>query len=294
MSRLRTIRLVAGFDLHDSLRSRKAIALLLLYLIVALAGSAIFASWFNLAWEKLTERFGAEGSEKLLASDELAQFVAETLRIGKDLAKELLAVPPLALWYLALATNAMPLVVVLTSSDAISSELSSGSVRYALFRTDRLSWALGKLLGQAALMTIGVFLGAVGAFLLGAAMLDRFDALSNALWLLQMSGRATVYGFSYLGVALCVSQLVRGNGAARGLGLVLVIVLAAGGSMLGGLVERGAPTIVDVIRQAFPNAHGSALFMPDLADRVPAMIALVIIGLGFFAIGHLRFARRDA
>ena len=252
------------------------------------------ATAYNRLWARMTEQLGAEKVETLLASDELAEYLAETFDMGVDLARELITVPPLALFYLLLATTALPLVVILTSSDAVSSEIASGSARYALFRSDRLGWALGKLAGQTLLMIVGVVIGAVAAFAVGAAMLDRFEAASTALWLLRMSGRAAIYGFAYLGVAMCASLLVRGNAAARGLGLMLVTFCWLGGTLLRVAVHRGAGDVVNALRQIFPNAHGDALFFPGLAERVPAMLALIAIGAAYFALGYARFARRDA
>lgn len=295
MSRLRTIGLVAGFDLYESLRSRKALALLLLYLVVALAASAAFSLALNELWSRMTERFGQAASEEILASEQLVKLLAELLGDDEALARTLLTVPPLALFYGWLATTALPLVVVLTSTDAVSGEVASGSVRYALFRTDRLGWACGKLLGQTLLMGLGVLIGALGAFVLGAIMLDRFAPGASAWWLLRMAGRATVYGFAYLGVAMCASMLVRSNAAARGIGLLLVMFCWIGGGILAApVVERAAPGLITAVRQIFPNAHSASIFRPGLFDRLPGMLALIAIGLGYFGLGYARFSRRDA
>lgn len=294
MIRLRTIRLVAGFDLYESLRSRKAIALLLIYTVAALAGSALFIQLLNRVMVELADNLGKEATAQLLESDELVEVIAKLVDNDETVARALLSVPPLALFYGWLATNFMPLVVVLTSTDAISGEVAAGSVRYALFRADRLDWALGKLAGQTLLMAVGIGLGGIAAFLLGAGMLDTFEAGPTFWWILVMSARSLFYGFAYLGVAMCASQLVKSNAAARALGIAMVFVLSVTGAILQApFIEKTAPSFIKAIRQVFPNAHSLSLFHPDIAERVPSMVALLCIGAAFFALGFLRFSKRD-
>ncbi len=294
MIRVRTIRLVAGFDLYESLRSRKAIALLLIYVVAALAGSALFIRALNGVMEELAQNLGKEVTAQLLESDEVVRVIAKLVDGDEEVARSLLSVPPLALFYGWLATNFMPLVVVLTSSDAISSEVASGSARYALFRADRLDWALGKLAGQSLLMAVGIGLGGLVAFALGAAMLDTFEAGPAFYWIVVMSGRSLFYGFAYLGVAMCASQLVRSNAAARALAILMMFVLSVSGAILHApVVVDTAPGLVKAFRQLFPNAHSLALFHPSLSQQLPAMLALFAIGAAYFGLGFWRFSTRD-
>jgi ABC-type transport system involved in multi-copper enzyme maturation permease subunit len=296
MSRLRSIGLVAGFDLYESLRSRKAIALLAVYVVVALAGTALFASALNEAMLRLQESVGsAEAADKLLQSEQMVDLISELLRGDEELARALLAIPPLALFYAWFAINFMPLVIALTSADAISGEVSTGSVRYVLFRVDRFGWAAGKLAGQTLLLVVGIVAGAAAAFVLGIIMIDTFDVAANAWWLLRMSGRSAFYGFAYLGVAMCASQLVRGTAASRALAILFAFLC----SLFGGIlslppVVNLSPTLVKVARTVFPNAHANTLFRPEIVERGTAMLALTAIGLAFFGIGFLRFSKRDA
>ena len=296
MNRLRTIRLVALFDLYESLRSRKAIALFLLYALVALGFSAIFITVFNRAFRELNAELGTEGVATFLESEKLVDAVAENLFDNdKDLARELLSTPPLALSYLWLATTFIPLVVVLTSADAISSAVHTGSIRFVLFRADRIDWVLGKLLGQTFLMVVGILIGAAATFLLGVAMLDTMEVGRTGWWLLVMTGRASFYGFAYLGVALCASQLVRGPWAARGIAFGLLFLLWVIGGILGSdWAAEAAPKFSNAAHQIFPNAHSLDLYRPDFGSRGVAMAALLLIGGCWFGLGMLRFRARDA
>ena len=60
MTNVRTVGLVAGFDLYESLRSRKAIALILLYVVIAVGGTAIFASLVNKIFEQISDNLGQQ------------------------------------------------------------------------------------------------------------------------------------------------------------------------------------------------------------------------------------------
>ena len=275
MIRPRTIRLVAGFDLYESLRSRKAIALIALYTIGAIAGSAFFIEGLNYLTSELHARVGQDMTDAMLESEELLDVVADLVR-DRDVAKELLSIPPLALFYGWLATNFMPLVVVLTSSDVISGPVATGSVRYTLFRADRLDWALGKLAGQTLLMAVGILVGGIASFGLGAVFLDFFDPLPTFWWTLIMCGRALFYAFAYLGVSMCASMLVKSNAAARALGIGMVFLLSVGGSLIQSpWIYPHAPDVFDVIKQIFPNGHSLSIFHPSFLRRALSMIGLV-------------------
>jgi ABC-type transport system involved in multi-copper enzyme maturation permease subunit len=295
MSRARSIRLVATFDLLESLRSRKAIVAVLLYLAGALAGSAMFIQVLHAIQERLREQFGdGVDMSKLMESPGMAR-VARELSGDPKVAEAIMNIPPLALFYGLMAMNFVPLLVLLTSSDAISGDVFSGSVRYSLFRVDRLSWAVGKLIGQTSLMVVGVLVGAAGCWLTGAIWLEGMAHGDTAWWLFRVAGRTSVYGFAYLGVAMCASQLTRTNARARGLALLLMFLCSlAGGLLRTHFVNKSAPGFFNALSKLFPNSHSLYLWHPELFEQGTAILALLAIGLGFFALGFWRFARRDA
>lgn len=295
MNHAQSIRLVASFDLLESLRSRKAIVLLLLYLMGSLGASGIFIRLLIALRERLEEEVGqAVDMKQLMESPGMARVVGG-LTGDLDVANAIVTIPPMALFYGWVAMNFVPLLVLFTSSDAISGDLSSGAVRYSLFRTDRVSWALGKLVGQTALMAVGVLVGALACWCTGLIWLDKMPVADTAYWLLRISGRAIVYSFPYLGMAMCASQLTRTRARAGALALVIMFIAAAGGSIVQvePLVEQ-APALFQVLAKLFPSGHHLSLWHPHLSRSLPAMLGLFAIGLAFFALGFWRFARRDA
>lgn len=294
-SRVTSVALVAGFDLLESLRSRKALVLISLYALGSLGGSAIFIRILVAIQERLEEELGrAVDMKQLLESPGMAR-VAGALTGDPEVAKAIVAIPPMALFYGWLAMNFVPLLALFTSSDAIAGDVSSGAVRFSLFRTDRLSWALGKLAGQTVLMAVGVLVGAAACWGTGMLWLEAMPAGNTAYWLLRISGRTVVYSFAYLGMVMCASGLTRTSIRAGGLALLIMFCCSLGGSILQARPIRDqAPALFDILSKFFPNGHHLALWHPALTESVAAMVALVVMGLVFFAIGFWRFDRRDA
>jgi ABC-type transport system involved in multi-copper enzyme maturation permease subunit len=292
---------VARFDLGESLRSRKVLVFLVLYAAGAVAAAVIFTEVLQKVEEELAEqllvaRTDAPGSltDALMESPELRRVLVRLVR-DEALVDALLAIPPLALLYHWVALSFAPAFVMLTASDAISGEVASGSVRFALFRTDRAAWVGGKLLGQAALLAVGLALGALGAWITGWVQLASFEPLETALWLARYAATAYVFAFAHLGLALGVSQLTRSVPWSRALGLLaLVGVFAANGWLGRDAVQAAAPVLAGTARQLFPAAHRLDLWRPALADVAPAAVFLLAFGVACVAAGHLRFSRRDA
>ena len=301
MRLIRDAWIVARFDLLESLRSRKALVFLVLYVAGAVAATWIFTEVLQEVEEQLAEqllvaRTTQPGSltQAVMESPELRGVIA---RLVKDdaLADTLLSLPPIALLYHWVALSFAPAFVALTSADSISQEVATGSVRFALFRTDRTAWATGKLAGQAALALVGLTLGAVGAWITGWIQLASFEPAATALWMSRYLVTAFLFAFAHLGLMLGVSQVTRSVPWSRALGLiVLVAVFAANGWLGRDSVRDSAPALIDSVRQIFPAAHRLDLWRPELSDFAPAAVILVAIGIAGFAAGHLRFLKRDA
>jgi ABC-type transport system involved in multi-copper enzyme maturation permease subunit len=297
---LRGALLVARFDLGESLRSRKAIVLLILYVAGAVLGTLLFVELLRaleivmadaLAVAR-TRRPGAM-TETMMSSTQLRD-VLEGWTGDPELAASLVTTPPIALFYGWLSMAFVPVLVVLTSAEAISGELATGSVRFSLTRVDRSAWAAGKALGQAALLAVGIGLGSIGAFIVGAIRLGSFEALPTALALLSYSGSALVYGLAWLSLVLGASQLTASVPGSRALAFALITSVGVASPLLEELGSELGPTwLFESLRQSLPSAHRIDLFRPDLFDRLPAVIALLAFGAMVFALCHQRFLRRD-
>lgn len=301
MIRLRRIALVAAFDFFESIRSRKAIALLVLYVAGASVGVGGFIRVLSVLESSAAEQMGVPATERpgamtdeVLGSNELRR-LARQLISDPDVADALVGLPPLALFFGWMSLTFVPLLAVLFASDAISAELASGSSRFALLRVDRLSWATGKLLAQALLMGVGIAASALVAYLLGLGSLNDFAPGETALWLLRMSGRAWLYGWPFLGLALAASQLTRSVHASRALALFALAVAGLAGMLLD--TERAleiAPDLAPALQLLVPAGHQLDLWRPDWVDRMPGSLMLLALGVSYFGLGHLHFRARDA
>jgi ABC-type transport system involved in multi-copper enzyme maturation permease subunit len=300
LERLRRIGLVAGFDFLESLRSRKAAGLLVLYLAGAIGSTGLFIYILHSIESALATNLGVSPTAStgtmttaLLKSEEFRKIV-DNLVGDRDLGRALVSLPPLALFYSWLSMTFVPILVTLASGDAISYEVSTGSVRYALFRSDRFSWSMGKLLGETALMSFGLLAGALGVWVMGAIFMAGFEWIASAEWLLRFSVRVWFFGFAYLGLAMGASQLTRSVNGSRALALVLLF----GAVLLGHLADipwiaKHFPILSGSFCELFPNAHSLDLWRPALVDRLPALVMLLALGVAYYAAGYARFARRD-
>ncbi len=289
------IRLVAAFDLSEAIRSRKAVVLLALYVLGSLGAAAIFIQLLDAIRERLEIDLGrVVDAQQLMQSPGMAR-IAGALVGDPEVARAVVAIPPMALFYGWMAMSFVPLLVLFTSADAIAGDVQSGAVRFSLFRVDRLSWAAGKLVGQTGLMAMGVLAGAVAAWTMGALWLDGMPRGLTAYWLLRISGRTVVYCFAYLGMVMCASQLARTPIRAGGIALMIVFGSALTGNLLDAEpIATRAPRLFAALGKLFPNGHYLSLWHPGLLESGLGAAALVTIGLAFFALGFWRFSTRDA
>jgi len=298
---LRDALVIAAFDLGESLRSRKVLVFMVLYVVGAIGATVIFTEVLQevelaLAEQLLVARTSDPGSltQAVMESPELLRVLTRLVR-DDALARMLVAEPPIALLYHWVALAFGPIFAVLTSSDTVATEVSTGSIRFALARTDRAGWLLGKVFGQSLLLFVGLTLGAVGAWVTGWIQLGAFDAPATAGALVGYIGSSFVYVWAHLALALGVSQLTRSVPWSRALGLLaLVSVFGIHRFLERDWVVDAVPVLSGSLRQLFPVAHRLDLWRPGLGASAPALTLLVALGCSYIALGYLRFARRDA
>ncbi len=298
---VRDAGIVARFELAESLRSRRALVLLMLHIAGSVASTLVFIEILGEIEAALANTLGVAAtstpgtmSGTLMKSDAFLDVV--TGLVGNPtVAAEVVAIPPVALFYGATALFVVPVLVALGSSDVIAAERATGSIRYALFRTDRTSWVIGKFAGQAALLGIGIAGGAAAVWVTGLSELAEFDMLANALWLARLGGRAWIFGLCWLGITLGVSQLTRSVHWARGLAVVALM----GAGMVNIVLQsrfavRHLGAVADTLHSLTPAAQRMELWRPDLWDRLPPTVLLVATGGAALALGHRLLLRADA
>jgi ABC-type transport system involved in multi-copper enzyme maturation permease subunit len=299
---LRDIAVVANYELGEALRSRRVLILVLLFVGGAVAGTLAFVELLESVEAGLARALAVAEPGKpgavtaaLMQSPEFLRVLGRLLR-DEALAEQLAGLPPLALFYGWLGLTFMPFMIMLTSAETVSAELATGSARFSLLRTGRLSFSLGKLVGQTLLMAIGVVAGALAVWVTGYASLASFEAGRSALWLGLLSLRVAVYAFAYVGLAVGLSHVTRSVPLSRAIALGALAVLGVlwGVGVHNDVVREHAAETADALLVLVPRSHMLDLWRPALADRVPSLVMLIALGIVFFALGYAYRARRDA
>lgn len=286
-------------ELQDSIRSRRAVVLVALYTLGAAASTYTFSRVLHSLEQHATEALGLGNpgvtrsfAEVLRSSPEVFKALEE-LTGDAEFARALTELPPLALFYGWLAFTFVPILVVLLSSSRIAEQVWSGAVRYEVIRCSKLAWCLGKYWGQALQVLVAVLVGAFGAWVTGYFAFDHFDGLATFFTLINFSLRAWVFSLAYLGLAMGVSQVMRGPNVAMGLSLILLLLV----TILTGVCRYflrfdDAGFWWSPLANAMPVHHRSGLWLSDPGAIIQSSLALLLIGFVYFLIGHLLVFRR--
>lgn len=296
---LPTLRIVAANELADSIRSRRVIVMLLLYLAGAMGATALFITFLHSVEGQLVTTLGLDAPKDagsvtatLWKSAPFRNMLSNLIG-DRKLAETLLDVPPLALFYGWLSCAFTPLLVMLTASARVSEEIASGSIRYIMFRGGRAPWLLGKFVGQAAQIFVALILSALGAWIVGWFRMSGYEGWPTAYHMLLFAARAWIYSLPFLGLALGISQLC----AMPNLALVFGFMSLVGVSVLTGLSNwlagDGWRRIWDLVNIVTPGAHRQSLWWSDAEHLVPASVFLATLAAIYLFAGYARFARRD-
>jgi ABC-type transport system involved in multi-copper enzyme maturation permease subunit len=298
---LRDIAIVAGYELAEALRTRRILILVILFVGGATFGSLAFVEVLENVEKGLAQTLAIAGPGKagavtteLMRSPEFERVLSGLLD-DEGLAKELISLPPLALFYGWLGLTFMPTLIMLSAAETISSELAGGALRFSLLRTSRLNFSVGKLVGQTLLMLVGLGVGALAVWLTGYFSLSGFAAGATGLWLALLSVRIAVYAFAHVGLAVGLSHMTRSVPVSRALalGTLMLFSVLHGIGVHSDYVREHAGAVVDTLLPLFPNSHELGLWQADFVDRLPALVMLGVLGVGYFALGYAYRARRD-
>jgi hypothetical protein len=293
---LRKLGVVARFELAEALRSRLIVMVIALYGAGAGLGAYVFSRALEAAEAAVRDSMLGTLSAHAVPDDMVRKValprVISFLVHDEELQKELLSVEPLAIFYGFLALNLVSALVLMTSGGAHATDIASGATRFVLVRCDRLTWSLGKLVGHAALLALGLGVGA-----LATAVVANFAAgfdFGSAIWLVRAAFRAWIYGLAYLGIFTAVSLITRVPSRARAASIALLFVLWVGhAACQSSFIVSRVPAAAYLV-WLFPGQYELLLWSPSWFDSVPAMGALVLIAAVAFALGHAAFRRADA
>lgn len=286
-------------ELADALRSRRALVILLLYVaagVLTTNGSiSVLLRIENELSEALqlgpSDRAGVVSSA-IWKSDRFRRMVGDASG-HSGLVDDLTGTPPIVLIYGGLAFFYTPLLVMLVAGGRVAEELASGSARYALLRTSRLSWSVGKFLGQVALVGMALLLSGVGAWITAEVRMAAAERAAILTGMLLAASRAWIYSIAFVGLASGLSHLTRSPGRATAVGLVGLMALGVLSWAADHFYGDGWRQLWHVARMICPPSHRLDLWRLDPAAWLPAVAYLVSIGLLYLFAGFARFRRMD-
>lgn len=291
---------VACYEWFDALRSRRALVVLLLYMAAAVC---------NMHWSiNLLHKLENELATVLqLPQSEQTGVVSTALwkskpfqRIMKQMAQNDLVLHditgkhPVELIYAWFAFFYTPLLVVLVSGSRIAEDLGSGTVRYMIFRISRISWTLGKFIGQTLMIGLALILSGIGAYAVAKIRLSGSGTPDLCVNMLQWSMRAWIFSIPYLGLAMGLSHLTRSASKATVMGIVAVTVCFVLSLLLRHFTtDIGWRAYLPYLSMLTPEEHKMYLWRNALAPLVTGSAYLVTLGFCYLLIGYAFFRKRD-
>ena len=195
------------------------------------------------------------------------------------------------------AMTFLPWLVLFTSSESIAGDVSSRAIRYSVLRTGRLSFAVGKALGQLVLVAGVTVLAALSFYLVGWTSIAGFEAADTAAGLLSYLPRILLYLLPFLAWAMCASMLTASANLAR------IVAAGRGGrarhpGRLGGAQRRDRPgpspppsgTSCSTSR---PFPHKEGLTYPPGGALLSDMSVCLALTAVYFSVGFAVLRRRD-
>ena len=293
MGDLRRLAIVARFELRDALRSKLVWMVVGLFAGGSALGSLVFIKALQGAEagtrEMIAQQTGA--SPDAVPMDQIkTQALQGIFSLFEDegVRSTLMGMQPLAIFFGVAAIYAIPLLVLGLSAGAHASDIQSGAVRFTIFRCDRTTWAVGKMLGHLLLIALGLAIAALVSGIIGYLYQPEF---SSGTWgdLLLSSLRAFFFAGAYLGIFSGLSLMTRAPLLARALSLAALFVCG-----VGHFLASNTRVLPSGARYFFPGHYEGGLWNADLAIYLQSAFALLLFGAVGFALGIAKFRRIDA
>lgn len=291
---------MARFELAASLRTKRAIALVAIYLVTSLFGMSGAITALGKMEEQLASILQVETVEGKSGIVSAALWKSKPFQrlargvVGDSLVyDDIVGKHPAELVYAWIVFLAVPFLSVLASCRRVADDVKSGAAKYVLLRITRLQWTIGKYLGQALLILAGLLAGAVGAWCVAAFKLSGADVPALLPAMILWSLKAWFLSLAWLGVALGISH-VSGTGAKAqvfSIGALVAFSVAPYVAKLYADTTVGAK--LQVLKLLLPSVMEDALWRASFAPVAAGAAWLVAIGLMWLSLGHVAFAGRD-
>lgn len=293
------VLIVAGQELGESLRTKRALLMLVLFSGMTVFFTFLVTKLVITIEEGMLDTLhlspGASGTTtSVLWNHEFFRHIVRRLADGdSEVAQMLLSYTPFGIFYGFLMIHMAPWLVALTSSARITEEIWGGGARFVLCRTTRFAWTVGKFIGQALQLLLALVLTAAAAWLTCWFRLDSFEGALTLRDMVIFAPKAWLYGLAFLGLVSGISMYCKTPGIANVLGIVGFLAATALYYISKHNAGDGWRQIFDAIQIVLPHHHYFNLMYPDWEHTLPSALFLFALGLGYLLIGYARLARKD-
>jgi ABC-type transport system involved in multi-copper enzyme maturation permease subunit len=296
---LNEIWYTALFELQVSIRSRRAFVVAALFTIASVGSALIFVNIIDVAENALAEQLMVPKTKKIglmidkLKDNETFQYTLGEFIGNQYIVKEIMDMPVMAINYTWFVLTFIPFAIAYICSETFSREVSSGSIRFVLFRTDLFYWIMGKVLGQVLLILVALLFSMLAMVIVGIIKLYNFEIFTNLYWMLIMSLRIAFYAYAFLGFVLMISMMFRNVGTARALSLILISIMLILDPILSyGLMDQ-YPLTSHSLLQILPSHHQQSLWYPNIQLHSIAQLILFSIGSSYLFVGYQIFMKKE-
>jgi len=289
----------ALFELQVSIRSRRAFVVAVLFVIASVGSALILVNIVDLAEDALAEELMVPKTKRIgimidkLKANETFQYTLGEFIGNQHIVKEILDMPVMAINYTWFVLTFIPFAIAYICSETFSREVSTGSVRFVLFRIDVFNWILGKVLGQILLILIALLFSMLAMVIVGKIKFYNFNILINLYWMIIMSLRVSFYAYGFLGFVLMISMMFKSVGTSRALSLVFISIMLVLDPIMSYVVMEEYPIIAHSILQILPSHHQQSLWYPDPQLHTIAQLVLFSIGSTYLMFGYQIFMRKE-
>ncbi|MBQ6137867.1 MAG: hypothetical protein IJI73_10915 [Kiritimatiellae bacterium] len=294
----RRIWQAAVFELFSALRSRRAVVVVVLYLVVSLLCMGGTITMLGKLEDQLSQVLQVERPEgaksgvvsaALWKSKPFQNIVKGALQGDTLVYDDICGKHPAELIYAWFVLLLVPPLTLMLSANRAASEIGSGSVLYMITRVTRLEWTLGKYLGSALSILVGVLVGACGAWAVAFFKLSGTDVAALFPAMVGWSLKAWVLSLAWLGLALGISHFFKSGAKADGLAWLMLLAFSVAPNALKLFGGRFA-----FLSFLFPATAEHSLWRTSFAPVAASSAWLVMLGLCYLSAGYAFFAGRDA
>lgn len=291
---------MARFELAASLRTKRAVVLVAIYLVTSLFGMSGTITALGKMEAQLADILQVdqvEGKSGVVSAalwkSKPFQRLARSV-VGDSLVyDDIVGKHPAELIYAWIVFLAVPFLAVLASCRRVADDVKSGASKYVLQRITRLQWTMGKYLGQAFLVLAGLLLGAFGAWCVAAFRLSGADIPALLPAMFAWSLKAWFLSLAWLGVAVGISHLSTSGAKAQALSIGALVAFSVAPHVLKLYSDTAVGARLVVLKLLFPSAVEDALWRASFLPVAAGAAWLVALGLMWLSFGHLVFAGRD-